>query len=307
MQNVTHSFFQRLFDPMADSDDLLYFPFDGDPYRPRMGLLPLAIESWIEVDLQVAEQLRLRAALLDAHRDDVLKFSPEAEHACRELNRTLRRHLLDCLPDYVAGDPGRIRVRATGCVVDEPTSGVEALEQLAHLVQEDFCILSDGERPVLIAGLVCFPSHWKLADKFSRSSDEIHADVPGFQEKLSTPTNAILQKVQPDSPVWRVNWTIHDSNALHRPVPEKSRREFTVDNVLDSTWLRIERQTLRRLPETGAIVFTIRTYRQRIADIIRDSDRRRNLLIVLESLPPETTAYKGLTSLLPLLTQALTT
>lgn len=290
---------------LNSSDQLPYFPFDGREFRLEMGLAPLAIENWIEFDGEAASQLRQRAELLSTAHEHVLQHLDEADAACLELNRVLRKHLLEFLPGQVSGNVDEVRVRESGVVVAEPQSGLEALEQLAHLAQEDFCILSGGDQPRLIAGLVCFPSHWRLAEKIGQTSDEIHASVPGFQQRLSAPTNAVLEKLLPERTVWRVNWTIHDSDTQHTPGPKSFPEELDADSVLESTWLRIERQTLRRLPETGAIVFTIRTYQQRMADVVRDLQRREQLAIVLKSMPEETARYKGLQTILPMLIEAL--
>lgn len=287
------------------SDQLPHFPFDGREFRLEMGLAPLAIENWIEFDGDAGAQLRQRSELLRTGRDQVLQYLDEAEAACLELNRVLRKHLLEFLPGHVSGNVGEIRMRDTEVVIGEPQSGLDALEQLAQLAQEDFCILSSADQPRLISGLVCFPSHWRLAEKIGQTSDEIHSMVPGFGRRLSVSTNAVLEKLLPERPVWRVNWTIHDSDTLHTPGPKSFPEGVDAVSVLESTWLRIERQTLRRLPETGAVVFTIRTYQQRIADVVRDSNRREHLAIVMQSLPAETAEYKGLQTVLPLLIEAL--
>ncbi len=270
-----------------------------------MGLAPLAIENWIEFDGEAGSQLRQRAELLRTDRDQVLQYLDEAEAACLQLNRVLRKHLIQFLPGEVSGRVDEIRVREAGVVLAEPQTGLEALEQLAHLAQEDFCVLSSGDQLRLIAGLVCFPSHWRLAEKIGQTSDEIHSAVPGFQQRLSVPTNAVLEKLLPERPVWRINWTIHDSDTLHTPGPKSFPEGLDANGVLESTWLRIERQTLRRLPETGAVVFTIRTYQQRMADVVRNPLRRERLAIALKSMPEETAMYKGLQAILPLLIEAL--
>jgi hypothetical protein len=290
---------------MASYGDLPHFPFDGREFRLEMGLVPLVIEDWIEFDDDAGSQLQQRAELLASERDQVLQYLDEAEEACRELNVVLRRHLLKYLPGQIAGSENQLRMRHSGMQLPEPRSGLEALEQLAHLAQEDFCILSGDERPRLIAGLVCFPSHWSLPEKLGQTSDQIHASVPDFPQRLSAPTNAVLRKLVPERPVWRLNWTIHDSETLHTPGPKSFPTELDVDSVLESTWLRIERQTLRRLPVTGAVVFTIRTYQRRMTDAVHCPGRREQLATVLTSLPAETAEYKGLRSVLPLLREAL--
>jgi dimethylamine monooxygenase subunit A len=59
--------------------------------------------------------------------------------------------------------------------------------------------------------------------------------------------------------------------------------------------LRVERQTLRRLPETGAILFTIRTYVHSLADALPHQPDRERLAAALEAIPDDVRAYKSLT------------
>ncbi|MCA8994969.1 MAG: DUF3445 domain-containing protein [Planctomycetaceae bacterium] len=285
--------------------DLPYFPFDEQGYRPSVGLAALAPERWIEPDEHAAEQLPLRAELLANCRNDILQYREEAGNACLELNRTVRHNLLEHHRGYASGMPRQIRITPTDITLDAPTIGLNALEQLAHLVQEDICILSAEEEPRLIAALVCFPSHWQVKEKMGLTSDGIHAVVPKFAEKLATPTNAILQKLSAKRPMWRINWSIDGNNELHTPGLKTFRQDLTVDNVLDSTWLRIERQTLRRLPESGSMVFTIKTYLHRMTDVASCPTRRTKLLASLKTIPPDTADYKGLSDVLPLLVQAI--
>ena len=280
-----------------------YSPFDGQPWKLSMGLAPLDVARWIEFGPDFELQMALRAELLNQQLNSVVAFLPEAVDACFELNSVLRGHLVKYHSEYAWGDLDRMIVRS-GVELKQPRDGADALSQLAFMVQEDFCILSNDDSPRLIAGLVCFPSHWMLSEKLGKSSDAIHSTVPGFQKSLATPTNAVLGRILEDRPLWRLNWTIHGSDELHSPVP-KSRQKLTQLNVLQSTWLRIERQTLRRLPESRAIVFSIRTYQQLLADAVCNPDRCRRVLATLKSLPPETAAYKGLAETLPVLVQVL--
>ncbi|MEZ5941534.1 MAG: DUF3445 domain-containing protein [Planctomycetaceae bacterium] len=290
---------------MADLLDVPYFPFDENGYRLSVGLAPLPSNRWMEPDRLAVQQLRLRGDLLTSHREDVLQYRAESAAACLELNRAVRRHLLEHHPNYACGTEQHIRIASTQVVLPPPANGLQGLEQLAHLVQEDFCILSSESNPTLIAALVCFPSHWKLQEKMGQTSDAIHAVVPKFADKLAIPTNAILSKLRPNRPVWRINWSIDGDDSLFTPGPKSFRDDLSVRNVLHSTWLRAERQTLRRLPETGSLVFTIRTYLHRMADVAVCPNRRTKLLASLRTMAPDTAAYKGMVAMLPLLIEAL--
>src|SRR6185369_15328865 len=83
---------------------------------------------------------------------------------------------------------------------------------------------------------------------------EIHAPVPAYADELAARVDRFLDRL--DRPVWRRNWFIHDSPELHLPEPPV---HLPTPRVPDDLWLRSERQTLRRLPSTGAVLFTIGT------------------------------------------------
>jgi hypothetical protein len=56
----------------------------------------------------------------------------------------------------------------------------------------------------------------------------------------------------------------------------------------------MERQTLRRLPETGGILFTIRGYQQPLPEYLsRSKDIASNLRVLLERLPDDVAQYKS--------------
>lgn len=63
--------------------------------------------------------------------------------------------------------------------------------------------------------------------------------------------------------------------------------------VPGSLLLRSERQTLRRLPRTGAIVFGIRTYQSRVADLVRERGVAARLASAVRSWQGDVAVYKG--------------
>ena len=80
------------------------------------------------------------------------------------------------------------------------------------------------------------------------------------------------------------------------PIPRRvvSARRDRAENV----FLRVERQTLRKLPETGAILFTVRIYVDPLAALERHPDAAaiaKALIAQLEALDAAQLAYKGLT------------
>jgi dimethylamine monooxygenase subunit A len=285
-----------------------YFPFTGEPHAPAMGLKPLDLARWIEPDDELAAQARLKARLLRTERRRVLLARPQAAEACRELHTLLAGHLAQYHPEHYTLIEGELGVLATGARYPEepPRSGPEAvLATLSGWVQEDLCLLSPTPPVALMAGLVCFPSRWNLAEKFGMDSDAIHAPVPGFAGALGASTRNFLERVAVEKPVWRMNWTVHDRDELFAPGPVPPRDDLTPGNVLRETFLRVERQTLRRLPESGAVVFTIRTYVHRMADVVDTEERRAAARGTLETLPAEILSYRGMAKLIGPLLEAL--
>lgn len=57
--------------------------------------------------------------------------------------------------------------------------------------------------------------------------------------------------------------------------------------------VRHERQTLRRLPRTGAILFTVRTYMSSLKDLEDDPQSIWNLWEAIKEMPPDIARYKG--------------
>ena len=193
------------------------------------------------------------------------------EHA-DEKARILREHRDEVL---AARDPALLR----------------PLEQAALRIEEDLCVLVDG---VLAGGCVCFPSHWRLRDKLDRRVDEIHDRVPGYASELSSKVDAFLRRLTTGTVVGRRNFTIHELPDLFAPDAPPP-----LGVAPGEQWLRSERQTLRRLPRSGAVLFTIRTQQVQLQDL--DAETRSRLAARLRAEPEALIAYRDLTERLPAL------
>ena len=124
-------------------------------------------------------------------------------------------------------------------------------------VQEDLCILQkQGNQHVLTAAVMCFPSSWDVRQKIGRSIASIHGPVPEFSD-VSTTVERMLSAIRVEQPLGRANFLIYTDPELHQP------RGEGIDKPIDPDaprYIRVERQTFRRLPETLAVVFAIHTY-----------------------------------------------
>ena len=96
----------------------------------------------------------------------------------------------------------------------------------------------------------------------------------------------------------RFNWSVYEDSKLFQPARSKSRIErsktITEDNAGDRLFIRVERQTIRRLPETGAIVFTIRVHVNPLLSIKKDLSLLTDFNQALENLTTDMKRYKSI-------------
>jgi hypothetical protein len=86
-----------------------------------------------------------------------------------------------------------------------------------------------------------------------------------------------------------------DTPELFRPPQHRPRaKAIAAEHAGEQVWLRVERQTLRRLPRTRDVLFTIRTYVEPLARVIDTPEAARALAARLAELPDAMAAYKGI-------------
>ena len=268
---------------------------DGSPWRLSMGLHRLDERDWLVFDEHRAAELAAKRHLLEVARDTVLVPLPKGDAASLELHDTIVEHLAR---HHSSLDDGS----------ESPASEADArhpIEAAALLVQEDLCVLvrADGEWR-LVAACVCFPSRWSLREKLGASLAEIHDPVPGFDRTLAAPAATFFDRLTVERPVWRRNWTVLDTDEFHLPSPATRRGTHGLAGDLGAQlWFRVERQTLRRLPETGAITFTIHTTVRSLGEVVASTPGfARALGATLATVESDVAAYKGWTSILERLT-----
>lgn len=224
-------------------------PYDPLKPRPLPGIQPTNMDNWLHVDDAFAAQMQRREALLAGHRPDVLALDPSAEPAAQELLDLVLSHAYPGCNDRVT--------RPDGCEVQIDRS--RPLDTLCMLVQEDLCILQKhGDEHVLTGAILCFPASWRLSEKFMRPLVGIHEPVAAYNANIARRVQRLFDGIQPDRPLWRYNALWYQDPELFQP---RSVTQPRTDRDPSATgYLRSERQTLLRLPQTGAVVFAIHTY-----------------------------------------------
>lgn len=215
-------------------------------------MLPVAAGALLTVDDAYAAQLAEKARLIAADRASVIAATPGAEAALAE---TLDHVLADLSrrPDFEVAEAAVRRPDGATVGLDR----ADPLLTLSRLVQEDICILQrQGGEHVLTAALLCFPAAWTLAEKIGRPLTRIHVPVPAYDDGIARRVQRLFDGVQPGRPLWRANLLRYDVPDLFQPYTEAERRKV---GAADSAYERSERQTVFRLPVSGAVVFAIHT------------------------------------------------
>lgn len=193
-----------------------------------MGLVRLGESEWLQPDPD-------RAARAEGFADfpEGVQLAPEAAAPGAELTETL-------------GLGGGLPEAAT-----------------AH--HEDMCLLTrrEGEDVYrLVGAAVAWPSDWRPAEKMGLALTALHAPIQGYAEQLASGVDHFMDRLAAGPVYGRCNWFIAPTSArrwIAQP-PELAFAHVDADNAGETLFVRSERQTLRRLPETGAILFTIGAY-----------------------------------------------
>lgn len=258
-----------------------------------MGLLPVEDYAWFDLGQNLSSELAAKRALLEGRHAEVFCALPEADAAAGELLRLLARHLSQHHKATFRIAGSQLINQATAESWDITHPPFHPLDIAGRLLAEDLCLLqSDGVRPVLVGASLCSPARWLLAEKIGQPVGAIHAPVPGYREALGQPVDQFLAALKPNRLFGRFNWGIADDPAPFQPVARAVNADVTQANAGEKLWLRVERQVLRRLPETGAVVFTIRTYITRLDDAIASSASAQDLAAAIREMPSAMQGYK---------------
>lgn len=83
------------------------------------------------------------------------------------------------------------------------------------------------------------------------------------------------------------------NSLCHTVLGDVDLRPITEENAGEMMYLRSERQTLRRLPKSDTILFTIKTYTTQMEDVCKDEPAAaKRLAGAVRNWPPEMIEYK---------------
>ena len=275
-----------------------FAPYGKGRFHLTLGIKQIEAADWIDVDAHYAEHFAEKQRLLCDRYDEVFAGLPGSQHAQRECLEAVLAHMTAFHPALVTVEAERLHTAWNDEILSLTDFAAAPLDLAGRLVQEDLCLMQpseDGHR--LIAASLCFPARWRLSDKIGRPMSAIHDPVPGFNEKLNRPVERFFSGIAADQLYMRLNWSVLDDPALFQPTGH-GRQELdptiTPRSLAERVHIRIERQTFRRLPVSGALVFGIKTLVDPIGTIADTPELAAAMLGSLRTMPDDMRRYKSL-------------
>ncbi|KAI5476635.1 hypothetical protein MNV49_007413 [Pseudohyphozyma bogoriensis] len=200
-------------------------------------------------------------------------------------------------------------------------AGLLQMDDLAVMVEA-----ADGQY-FFQSGSICTAGFWRLQDKIGQPLEEIHSRgaVPKWREKLKFSMERFFQKMKIDKPVERNNYFFQIDDGLAwsqntngpEPIWDQTNKEPKPHLLaksedaswkapeptkdVNNVWFRTERQSLRRMPKTGCILFTIRTYFHRVTEFANEPGVPGRMASAIASWPEDVAKYKGADLYVPIL------
>jgi hypothetical protein len=232
--------------------------------QARMGTRALSEEQWLAYDDLAHDELLLRRRLLAEQRAHVFACTAHAERPAAEV--------ADLVDQWLSAHAS----------VNEPEpEETHPLARAGARIQEDLCLMVHHDGAWRLEGAVlCFPSLWLLGEKLGLPTALVHEPVPSYAEELSQKVDRLFDRLPTGKLVWRRNVSVWPALVLWAPCHSLDPALYADSSPragVPPLWIRSERQTLRRLPHTGAILFTIRVQTVPVAVLGGRPDRARDL------------------------------
>ena len=219
---------------------------------------------WLELENTYVSRINERKALFEEHGSKVLDYLPGSELVCKELMEM-------CLQFYCARYPKLFSLSSDNRTFHNALLGGETdiqsmhpLHVLLNNVPEDFAIVLRNETDGMYyfrAGVICSSLGWNVGTKIGMQLKEIHEPIPDYKEKMSFSMDRYFSKMPTNGPIQRGSWGLEIGNPLFMPPGhphEKYRESQKGDLTIEECTLRVDWQTLRRMPLSGGIVFNFK-------------------------------------------------
>lgn len=291
---------------MNDTSSPKHRPYIAAGAAFEIGLRPMEVAHWLDTgpdhgDFMAAKRARLKG------RPPLYYRSIERSHAAQsELLQAVADNLLTHHGKSFSHDGSAIIDRLDGTRHDLDADGLEPLEITGNLLEEDFVLFQreDGQ-DIVVAASNAYTSSGRIVSCVGRDMRFAHDPVPGLNDQLGARIDRVIGNVQAGKPVVRFNWFLPPiasrlfpvaSHGANIEASEQVAKRLNEDFLLvpSTLWLRVERQTFLRLPETGALAFGIHTYSDPLSSIAGEPASLAALDRLLASYSEDRLRYGGL-------------
>jgi hypothetical protein len=298
-----------------------YFPF-SPVFDIKMGTSPMKEEdSIIEVDEHYHHEVQLKESLLTEDHKYYYNNLPGSEQAEWDAVEMVLHDLVKLDPENFhldkRGDRWFWQNRLTGLETsfvfgDDSTLPFSPLDWIGRQVQEDLILLNP--EGIVSAGQLCFPSGWSLNEKLGKQFLDVHTPLPAVTQNMIQSANKFMERIPLGKSFMRNNWGFRlgdqldmssKYSALYRKRLSDELPLLSLKDFGQKVFLRVEHQTLTRLPRSGYVLFTIHTHHNSLDEVVEDYQRTSTLLSFLKGTPPELIEYKVMTSMYSMLIRYL--
>ncbi|KAL8912136.1 MAG: hypothetical protein Q9172_007548 [Xanthocarpia lactea] len=281
------------------------------PYRPlrwgyhqTMSLNKLQTDWWLELEKSYVERIKERKELFDKNGPMVLDYLPGSELGCKEVMEMALQFLCARYPHYfsLSFSDDRGYVFHNGILHNETIiKRMHPLHVLLENVPEDFAVMirnPDDGYYYFRAGVLCSSLGWSVKSKLGMQLKEIHNPIPDYKEKMEFSMDRYFSKLPTARPIQRGSWGLEIDTPLFMPPgdPHEKYREIQLpetDLPLSRIHLRVDWQTLRRLPLSGAIIFNFKALFTPVEDFRYEPYIPYLLLTILQHGKPSIMKYKS--------------
>ncbi|KAI1761211.1 hypothetical protein GGR53DRAFT_525337 [Hypoxylon sp. FL1150] len=296
-------------EPLLDFDFRKTDPIKYQPYKTQghvtMGIQKRVRSDWIRIDRGYLDRIRERLPLIKEKPEFTIGTGEKVDPAIEELyEEVMIRYLPARFPTMFKARGKTVENLATGTTYPLTTAGLTHAEMLAYMgenVEEDFYFMCpDHDNQYRLQGYIaCFPGGFLSPARVGESVREIHKPVPGYDRKLGLSVDRYFGRMQPGDFIGRMNWSLQvDGADLFRtdgnnyyPGMDGAFSGEKEDPSLDECYLRVEHQTLTKLPRSGAVIFTVRSYMTPLHQVKAEGDGKA-LAEAIESMPEGLGHYK---------------
>lgn len=294
--------------PFPFKSDAFAYTTNLEPHEPGLGIY----EHLLDIDEHYIGELKERRLMLAE--------SPGQHYVSLPHSIAAQWDFLELVMEsYSADYPNLFSLKRDGTnwtwenkplhIVDTFTFGdskslaYEPLEYIGRQTQGELILLEERDGNLIwIAGMTTSRAAYSLNFNLGMNFTELHGPVPVAHEAgVFERALKFLVRLKQGHPFRRTNWNLtvfprHDISAEATPRWAHDWASVTPKNVGDAVYLRIEGQSIFRLPRTNALAFPVRTYFASLRDIATNPAWAKRLHRVVKSCPKDIADYKGFTS-----------